>query len=1077
MRSLRSTLAASTRLSDELVLVRSLAYIQLVGAAMALVWAVLAGVEPQTREMLIAASAGAAFVLVLLLTPVSSHPRWIAPAGLVSTALICVYIWIGGETATAFALLFAVGASATVRCASPRASGVQVGGMLVGFSLAVWLSPRTGSGAWTASGSDVAAMIMLGVVLVSLTALVSMFKRRFVEGDRRAALIVEFSRDAIVGVDSAGGITIWNRGAERLYGWARDEVLGRHVGILVPPSRQGEEQETLERMMRAEVLEDRTVERMRRDGTTRMISLSVSPITDADGTVTGGAGIHRDITAEVLATERLSLQAAMLDEVDAAVIVTDGDARTVTFWSAGAQRLFGYARDEMIGRSVDSLLDADQLRVLDEMREARGDGLQVEGELDATDSNGREVPVYIRSRKVPSIPGRPTPEGTISVAVDIRARREAQELTERHIESQQEIAALGRLALRGESCERLFERAIEAAVRVLGADEALLLEQRPAGRGLLVVVRTQGGADHEHTGGQDTWLGEHVLRTRNPTVVEDWEHEPRLRGARAPTAGAAGSSAAVEVGDTDSPFGVLIVNFRTPARIHPDCVPFLQALANVLADALLSREARAQIRRQGLHDPLTGLANRGLFLDRVEHALERSREDGGTLAVLMLDIDHFRIINESLGYAAGDDALCRLAPRLQCAIRPGDTLARLAGGEFAVLCERLPSPEAAGHIAERMLAATREPMAIADATHTFGACVGIALGRNGSGAGELLRDADSALSHAKSSGRGGYEVFETQMRARILDRVRLEGALRSALAGEHEIHVHYQALVSLRSGAVIGAEALARWTHPEWGPVPPAEFIPVAEESGAIHALGARILQDSLMQASAWTGFEDFKGIAVNVSPLQLADPAEVAELARDTLAAAGLEPGFLTLEITEGVLIERLEDAGEALGMLAELGMRLSLDDFGTGYSSLSYLGQLPFDSVKIDRSLIRDVVGNPRAASLASAIVEMGHALGKTVIAEGIETLEQAALLQGIGCDVGQGFYFSKPVAPSAFAELLRESPRFIPAQADECPAANGAEPRRPEGEVAAGPVFSGGAACRPGPLALAVTRRRTA
>jgi diguanylate cyclase (GGDEF)-like protein/PAS domain S-box-containing protein len=917
-------------------------------------------------------------------------------------------------------------------------------------------------------------MIMLGVVLVSLAALVLMFKRRFVEGDRRAALIVEFSRDAIVGVDSAGRITIWNRAAEQLYGYVRDEVVGRHVGLLVPPDRQGEEQETLDRMMRAEVLEDRAVERMRRDGSTRMISLSVSPVTDADGTVTGGAGIHRDITAEVLATERLALQAAMLDEVDAAVVVTNGDARTVTFWSAGAQRLFGYTADEMVGRSVDSLLDADQLLALDEMRRARGNGSQLEGELDAADSRGRVVPVYIRSRSVPSTPGRPTPEGTISVAVDISARREAQELTQRHIESQQEIAALGRLALRGESCERLFERAIEVAARVLGADEALLLERRPADGGLLVAARTPGTAAHEHASGQDSWLADHVLRTRRPTVVEDWEHEPRLRGARASAEDAPRSSAAVDVGDTDYPFGVLIVNYGGPGEIRPDCVPFLQALANVLADALLSREARAQIRRQGLHDPLTGLANRGLFRDRVEHALERSREDGGTLAVLMLDIDHFRIINESLGHDAGDDALCRLAPRLQCAIRPGDTLARLAGGEFAVLCERLPSREAAGHIADRMLAATREPMAIADGSHTFGACVGIALGRVGSSAGELVRDADSALSHAKSTGRGSYEMFETQMRARILDRVRLEGALRSALASEREIHVHYQALVSLRSGAIIGAEALARWTHPEWGPVSPGEFIPVAEESGAIHELGARVMRDSLAQAAAWSGVEGFQGIAVNVSPLQLADPPEVAELARDALAAAGLEPGFLTLEITEGVLIERLEGAEGALGLLADLGLRLSLDDFGTGYSSLSYLGQLPFDSVKIDRSLIRDVVGNPRAASLASAIVEMGHALGKVVIAEGVETVEQATLLQGIGCDVGQGFYFSKPISPSAFAELLRESPRFVPARADSLADTKVPAPQRIEGEGTASPVLAGGSVLPAGLLGQAAIGR---
>ncbi len=219
------------------------------------------------------------------------------------------------------------------------------------------------------------------------------------------------------------------------------------------------------------------------------------------------------------------------------------------------------------------------------------------------------------------------------------------------------------------------------------------------------------------------------------------------------------------------------------------------------------------------------------------------------------------------------------------------------------------------------------------------------------------------MGHAKSRGGGRYEVFELRMRERLLDRVRIEGALREALKADDQIHVEYQPLVSLRTGAITGAEALARWAHPSRGPVPPNEFIPVAEESGDVHELGSLIMRQALCDAAAWQGRGDFAGVAVNVSPMQLTDPGEVPMLARDALAAAGLEPSFLTVEITEGVLLEELGIAGGVLGALTDMGLKLSLDDFGTGYSSLGYLGELPFDSVKVDRSLTRDIVGNTKS------------------------------------------------------------------------------------------------------------------
>jgi len=402
--------------------------------------------------------------------------------------------------------------------------------------------------------------------------------------------------------------------------------------------------------------------------------------------------------------------------------------------------------------------------------------------------------------------------------------------------------------------------------------------------------------------------------------------------------------------------------------------------------------------------------------------------------VLFADLDDFKLVNDSLGHDAGDELLRLIAQRLASAIRPSDTLARLGGDEFAVLCEQLPSEVTATRIANQLMSALVQPVMLGGDDRAVSASIGIALGSSKTSAAELLRDADAAMYHAKSAGRGRFELFDEQMRDRVLGRVRTESALRAALANHDDIYVQYQPLVSLCSGQIVGAEALARWRHPDWGPVSPVEFMPVAEDSGLIHELGAQVMRRAAHECAAWQDITDFAGISVNVSIRQLVQPDEVATLVRDALATEGIAPGFLALEITESLLIEQLDSAQGALESLGDLGVRLSLDDFGTGYSSLSYLRQLPFDSVKIDRSLIRNIVEAPKAAALAAAIIQMGHALDLQVIAEGVETPEQVALMKALGCDIAQGFYFAKPLAPEQLTELLHNQPRWLPPTAKQ-------------------------------------------
>ncbi|MBK5221086.1 MAG: EAL domain-containing protein [Thermoleophilia bacterium] len=620
------------------------------------------------------------------------------------------------------------------------------------------------------------------------------------------------------------------------------------------------------------------------------------------------------------------------------------------------------------------------------------------------------------------------------MATDLTERKQAEDAIRRYAEGQEEIANLGRLALRGGSLEELFDHAVGVALRVLSGDCAELVECPPDTQGF--IVRAAVGWPDErkgaHVAGEARLGPGYVVRSREPVVVEDWEQERRFVASSELLARGVRSSVGVLVGDADAAFGVLTVHYTRAGAAAPDCLPFLDALANVLADAIHSRDVQEQIRHQALHDGLTGLPNRTLFLDRVAHALARGDRRRRRLAVFFIDLDRFKLVNDSLGHEWGDELLRLVAPRLAGVIRPSDTLARLGGDEFAMLCEDLPSDVTVARIAGQLMSALGEPIVLNGNDQVVSASIGVVLGTPESSADDLLRDADAAMYQAKAAGRGRFELFDKEMRGRVLDRVRTESALRTALTDQDQIYVRYQPLVSLRSGRIVGAEALARWRHPDRGPVSPQEFIPVAEDSGLIHQLGAQVMRRAARECSAWQGNPDFAGIAVNVSTRQLVQSDEVPTLVSDAVAAAGIAPGFLTLEITEGALIERLDEARNTLDSLRGLGVHLSLDDFGTGYSSLSYLADLPFDCVKIDLSLIRNIVDTPQAAALAGAIIQMGHALDKQVIAEGVETLEQATRLQELGCDIGQGFYFAKPMTPETLTALLQDQPNWLPSVA---------------------------------------------
>jgi diguanylate cyclase (GGDEF)-like protein/PAS domain S-box-containing protein len=426
-----------------------------------------------------------------------------------------------------------------------------------------------------------------------------------------------------------------------------------------------------------------------------------------------------------------------------------------------------------------------------------------------------------------------------------------------------------------------------------------------------------------------------------------------------------------------------------------------------------------QLRHQAFHDSLTNLANRALFADRVDHALARAGTGPGP-AMLLLDLDRFKNINDSLGHTAGDELLVAVAERLSDAVRPGDTAARLGGDEFAVFLERVEGPVQAAAEAERIRQALAPAYRVSGKEVVVGVSIGIALAEEPTTAGDLLRNADVAMYQAKNEGKGCCRLFKPEMHGAAMRRLELDADLRRAL-DQGQFRVWYQPKVSLTTGAIVGVEALVRWKHPARGLVLPAEFIRVAEESGLIGPLGGWVLDAACGDVRRW-GAEGLGelDVSVNLSARQLADPSIVARVAR-VVRSGALSPGRLTLEITESALMADIDLAAERLRALRGLGVRLAIDDFGTGYSSLSYLRRFPVDVLKIDKSFVDDVDHDGPGRSLVEAIVQLARALGLETVAEGVERSSQLSELQLLGCDVAQGFHLGRPMPVAEFVTHL--------------------------------------------------------
>ena len=618
------------------------------------------------------------------------------------------------------------------------------------------------------------------------------------------------------------------------------------------------------------------------------------------------------------------------------------------------------------------------------------------------------------------------------VLYDVSARKETELELQRALSQQAVVARLGERAMQDSDPQDLMDVATELIAKVDGVHSACIWELGRDGRRLNLRAGLDGsvlGGGRRVSASRDSHAGA-ALDSGTHAIVADWESETRHTMPPVLRVFGAASSLAVVIDGKTRPFGVLDVHATEPHRFTAKDVPFVQAAANVLADAIERHAADQALRYRVLHDSLTGLPNRLSFVDALGDALSKASISGSPVGILFLDLDHFKLINDSLGHHAGDALLRAVAPRLRAHLRPGDVVARFGGDEFGILIDRLADEGEALAIADRVASAFTQPFSLDGVDHFVSASIGVAVAVAAGGderavnAELLIRDADAAMYRAKEGGRARCVLFDAEMRAGAMRRLEVERELREAVDRD-ELALFYQPVVNLRTGGITGLEALVRWRHPERGILDPADFVSIAEDSGLIEPIG-RWVQESACDHRHLHYFLPRRSpdldVAVNLSARQVAHrdlPATVEEI----IARTGLDPQHLRLEITESVLVEESATAISSLHALNEMGVRLVLDDFGTGYSSLAYLNRFPFHALKIDRSFVDALGIEQEPTAIVEAIIGMARALSLEVIAEGVESEVQLAELRRLGCDYAQGYLFHPAMPEREVSRLIAE------------------------------------------------------
>ena len=802
--------------------------------------------------------------------------------------------------------------------------------------------------------------------------------------NRFLSAIIETAPVAIYATDLEGMITLWNPAAERMFGYRRDEALGRRAPF-VPPEKKEEARRLRERALGGEVLENLELHRRRADGTPLVINGSAAPLRDEANRITGLIAMCIDVTeakrTEAAFKEQLHFTRALIDAIPNPVYFKDLEGRYRVYNRAWSE-LWGAGRD-WVGLTVSDMFDPEIARLHDDRdRPLLRQAASVRYEALMPTAGGREREMLYN--KVSFVDQSGQVAGLIGTVTDVTAYKE----TERALEAS----------------EARFRVLTESGLDLISvlAEDGTILYQSPALRNLLgyepaeTVGRNVFDLVHREDADQARQAFRRILETRH--FREPLEFRIRNREGA----------------------------WRTFESLGTNCVdnPHIRGVVFNSRDVTDRKAIQQRIQHLAYHDNLTGLPNRGLLQDRLAHSIARADRTGRKVAVLFIDLDNFKNINDTLGHDVGDELLRQVARRLGECVRAGDTIARQGGDEFIVLLDNLEDGRGASVVAQKILNSLRAAFPLGGTEQHVSGSVGIAVyPEDGKDAQTLMKNADTAMFHGKGIGKNTYQYFTAQMNIAVKRRMTLESALRRAVM-QKDFVLHYQPQVNLDTGEIVAVESLVRWKTEDSGTVMPGDFIPLAEETGLINEIGEWVLREACRQNKEWQarGLAP-RRMAVNLSARQFADKAFLDTVTR-VLQETGLDPKWLELEITESQVMRQTEGMILLLNRLAEMGVHLAIDDFGTGYSSLSYLKRLPIQKLKIDQSFIRDITVDPNDTAIVVAIISMARSLDLETIAEGVETAGQLALLRAKECRVGQGFFFSAPVSAENLYLLLRQN-----------------------------------------------------
>jgi len=847
-----------------------------------------------------------------------------------------------------------------------------------------WVPIEVAGSLWpTGDGEDIGLVINLRDISWRVDA-----ERALRRSEERFRALVQHSHDGIVVLTADRGVTFASPSLEHLFGRPASEMIGLSGLELVHPDDLQAAAEALS--VTASTVGHRATLQVRvqhADGGWRWVECTAVNLTDNEA-VEGVVINIRDITdrreaqESIRESERVFRSLAQSSPTGVYLMLPNGEC---TYVNERFQEITGYSPDDAMAFGWHRMVhpdDREEVGAVPSLDEISREPLKLEFRVVRPDGTVRWVSVSTG----PMFDDSGTFQGSVGTLDDITDRMEATQDSRRLtdiFEATHDLVAIadrhGALLYLNQAARRFFG---------VGADDPLDSFDLVGSFGPEMVDRlaTQVQPSLEAEG---IWFGELPIQRPDGTVVP---HRAQLLAHR---------------------------NEHGHAE-------FFSAMLHDISER---KAIEHRLAHQATHDPLTGLPNRTLLLDRLDQALRRARRNQRRVAVLFLDLDHFKVVNDSLGHGLGDRLLISIAGRLQKTLRPADTVARFGGDEFVVLCEDLVSQQDAVAIAERVNDAISGPFVIDDAEVFVGVSIGIAFPDDNEADPEtLIRDADAAMYQAKDRGRARWVIFDNAMRASAVDRLDIENALRRAI-DRRELRVYYQPIVDLQSGVIAGVEALLRWEHPERGLLLPNDFIGVAEETGLIVPIGSWVLDQACRQVQRWHASQpDLPALvlAVNLSGRQLGHPRLVDDVAT-VLADTGVDPSHVELEITESVLMDDVEMSEDTLGRLKTLGVKLVVDDFGTGYSSLSYLRRFPVDVLKVDQSFVDGLGRDPGDSAIVTAVVTLAHTLGLHAVAEGVETTEQLSELRRLGCDSAQGFYFAKPANGHDIGELLERRHRW--------------------------------------------------